>query len=37
MFEIIIRRLLLLVRGLLAIRRGFAFGDNDLPEDEETV
>jgi hypothetical protein len=36
MFEIIIRRLLLLVRGLLAIRRGLAFGNNDLPEDEET-
>ena len=37
MFEIIIKRMLLMLKAMLAIRRGFVFGNNNVPADEETT
>ena len=34
MFAVMLKRILNLLRGLLSLRRGFAFGDNDLPAQE---
>ena len=34
MFELIIKRLMALLKQLLALRRGFAFGNNNLPANE---
>ena len=35
MFEVIIKRLMALLTQLLALRRGFAFGNNNLPANDE--
>ncbi len=35
MFELIIKRLMALLTQLLALRRGFAFGNNNLPANDE--
>ena len=34
MFEILLKRVLLLLQGLLAIRKGFVFGNNDVPAND---
>ncbi len=34
MFDVIITRLIALITQMLAIRRGFAFGNNNLPANE---
>ncbi len=37
MFEILIKRILTMLKAMLAIRRGFIFGNNDVPANEETT
>ena len=34
MFEILIKSLLLMLKALMSIRRGFVFGNNNVPSDE---
>lgn len=34
MFEILIKRILLMFKAMLAIRRGLVFGNNNVPSDE---
>ena len=34
MIEVLIKRLMALLQALLSIRRGFVFGNNNVPADE---